>query len=403
MNILFVADVSISELIGGAERVLYEQTTRLAARGHNVFLLTRKLTNQNSYSESIQGVDEHRYDCRLKNPLTFLYSSWINSKNIFERLNQKVNFDCINFHQPFSAIGVVNSSMSTQTPKIYTCHSLSHEEFLSRNNNSQHLFLRVKNLIQTWGYKRAENYVLNKADEVVALSNFTKKKLIHLHNISIERIQVVPGGVDLNKFFPAIDKIKIRKQLNIVQDKVILFTVRNLVQRMGLDNLIVAFQKMAKDAEGIQLVVGGTGPLEDGLIALTRNLGIEHKVHFVGFIPEDRLPLYYQMADLFVLPTKELEGFGLVTLEAMASGLPVIGTPIGGTREILGNFNAEFLFDDNQPDSIAKLALEKYLIIKNNPQRWNQISKQCRKFVEKNYSWKKNIDSLEQLIHNIKS
>ena len=146
------------------------------------------------------------------------------------------------------------------------------------------------------------------------------------------------------------------------------------------------------------MVIGGKGPLEDRLIALARSFGIEQKVHFTGFISEDQLPLYYQMADLFVLPTQELEGFGLVTLEAMASGLPVIGTPVGGTKEILGKFNAEFLFDDTQPDSIAKLALEKYLIVKNSPQRWKPISEQCRKFVEKNYSWKQNIDSLEQLI-----
>ena len=142
---------------------------------------------------------------------------------------------------------------------------------------------------------------------------------------------------------------------------------------MGLENLIVAFNELQKKAADIQLVIGGNGPLEDELMGLARSFGIEKKVHFTGFISEEQLPLYYQMADLFVLPTKELEGFGLVTLEAMASGLPVIGTPVGGTKEILTKFNTEFLFDDTTPESIATLALEKYLIIKNNPQRWKQI------------------------------
>ncbi len=244
--------------------------------------------------------------------------------------------------------------------------------------------------------------VLRKSNQILALSQFTKDKISNIYNILQKKIQVNPGGVDLRKFFPAVDKRKIRKRLNVPQNKIIFFTVRNLVPRMGLENFVVAFSELAKSAADIQLIIGGKGPLKDELIALAKSFGIEQKVHFTGFIPEDQLPQYYQMADLFVLPTKELEGFGLVTLEALSSGLPVIGTPIGGTKEILGQFNAEYLFDDTQPDSIAKLALEKYLIIKNNPQRWKQISKQCRKFVEKNYSWKQNIDSLEQVIQNIK-
>ncbi len=74
MNILFVADVSISEVIGGAERVLNEQTTRLAARGHNVFILTRKLKKLNKDFEIFQGVNEHRYDCTWKNPCWFPFT-----------------------------------------------------------------------------------------------------------------------------------------------------------------------------------------------------------------------------------------------------------------------------------------------------------------------------------------
>ena len=155
---------------------------------------------------------------------------------------------------------------------------------------------------------------------------------------------------------------------------------------------------MEKEASDIELVIGGKGPLGNRLIALARSFGIEHNVHFTGFISEDQLPLYYQMADFFVLPTKELEGFGLVTLEAMASGLPVLGTPVGGTKEIIGNFDSGFLFKGIDPNSIWELIMEKYKLIKHNPQKWNQISYQCRNFVEHNYSWEKNIDAFEDLL-----
>jgi len=196
---------------------------------------------------------------------------------------------------------------------------------------------------------------------------------------------------------PATDKNKIRKQLNIPSDKIILFTVRNLVQRMGLENLIIALNDLIKQKAEINLVIGGEGPIKAGLIALARSLGIEDHIHFAGFISEKQLPFYYQMADLFVLPTKELEGFGLVTLEAMASGVPVLGTPVGGTEEILGNFDSSFLFKGTDSNSIAGLILAKYQLIKKNPQKWEEISHRCRNFVERNYSWGKNLDALEEL------
>jgi glycosyltransferase involved in cell wall biosynthesis len=397
LNILFVADVSISEVIGGAERVLYEQTTRLAQRGHNVFVVTRKLPNHDQDHEIIDGVYEWRYPFNKKNPIRFLCSTWIYPKKIFEILDRKIRFDCVNFHQPFSALGVLHSKLSSNIPKIYTCHSLSFEEFISRNGNTHRLSSEIKNFIQSRGHKRIEKNVLKNADKIVVLSKYTKDKVINSYNIIDKKIKVIPGGVNLIKFRPTAEKNKIRKQLNIPSNKIILFTVRNLVQRMGLENLITAFHKSEKEASDIELVIGGKGPLENGLIALARSFGIEQKIHFTGFISEEQLPLYYQMADIFVLPTKDLEGFGLVTLEAMAAGLPVLGTPVGGTKEILGNFDSSFLFKAIDPNSMAQLIVEKYELIKQNPQKWKQISHQCRNFVERNYCWEKNIDALEDL------
>ena len=403
MNILFVADVSINKIIGGAERVLYEQTTRLSSRGHNVFLLTRSLPGQKQNLKKIGGVSENRYECNKGNAVWFLVDTLKNSKPIFEQLQREIKFDCINFHQPFTAFGVMSSNICHQIPKVYTCHSLAFEEFISRNGNKNQFIIRAKNLVQSKGYKIIEKNVLKKAEKIVALSEYTKNKVIKNYNIPKYKIQVIPGGVDLNRFMPNEKKNCTRKLLNIPTNKIVLFTVRNLVKRMGLENLVKALHELKNIKKEIYLIVGGEGRLKEDLKNLTKHLDLEHCIQFAGFIPEKQLPDYYRAADIFILPTKELEGFGLVTLEALASGLPVLGTPVGGTKEIVGKFDSSFLFKGTDPKSIAKKIFEKYQLIKHNPGRWQDISNRSRRFVERSFSWEKNIEALEDLFEKIRS
>jgi glycosyltransferase involved in cell wall biosynthesis len=156
-------------------------------------------------------------------------------------------------------------------------------------------------------------------------------------------------------------------------------------------------EKVLSKTSNIHLVIGGEGILKEKLISLSKKLGLEHLIKFVGFIPDNKLPDYYRAADCFILPTKALEGFGLVTLESLASSTPVLGTPIGGTKEILEQFDPSFLFKDTTPNSMAELIMEKYDIIHHHPGQWKKISKKCRDFVEANYSWDKNVNTLEKL------
>ena len=221
--------------------------------------------------------------------------------------------------------------------------------------------------------------------------------MLNIYKISDEKVSIISGGVNLKQFETSGNKRQIRKALGISDKRIVILTVRNLVKRMGIENLIFALKYIINNAPDIYLVIGGDGPIKDHLINLANTLGIKDFIQFEGFISEDQLPRYYQMADFFVLPTKELEGFGLVTLEAMACGLPVLGTPVGGTKEIIGNFDPSFLFEGTDPHSMVELILKKYHIIKNNPQRWKEISHRCRKYVEDNYSWEKNVDALEEL------
>ena len=401
MNILFVSDVSISNPASGAERVLFEQSIRLQKREYNVHILTRKLPEHKSDHQIIQGVNEWRYDIDKSNPFSFIVSTLLNSKKLFESLQNQYSFNCMNFHQPFSAFGVIRSPASKKVKRIYTCHSLSFEEFRSRNPRPKSIIKGILYFLNIFARKFIERKVLSSSNRITVLSQFTQEKLWNACKIPHEKIVVIPGGVNLQRFTPTTDKMKIREQLHVPQDKKMLFTVRDLEPRMGLENLIYTVEKVRSIVPDIYLVLGGQGPLKVNLISLARRLGVENYIKFTGFIPEADLPDYYRMADLFILPTLELEGFGLITLEAMASGIPVLGTPVGGTVEILGKLDSRYLFRDTKPESMAELIIEFCQEFKANPGLWQDVSSQCRLFVEENYSWEKNVNSLEKVMLDV--
>jgi len=401
LNILFVADVSVDSVIGGAERVLYEESARLVKRGHTVKVLTRKLPYHESDVENITGVEEHRYDFQEKLFPFFFKSIISDCRKTFRSVEEAFPFDIINFHQPFSALGVLSSNASRRVPYIYTCHSLSFEEYISRSSHPRNPIRWLVHHLQASARKSIEQTVVKRSDQIVVLSEYTRDKLERTYRLPPSNVSVIPGGVDLERFRPSTDKTRIRTRMNLPQDKLILFTVRNLVPRMGLENLISAFEIAQNGSKDLLLVIGGEGPLEPLLKEQARRCGVEDFVRFAGYIPDEDLPSYYQMADLFILPTAELEGFGLVTVEALASGLPVLGTPVGGTREILAKLGSDYLFDDSTPKSIAKGILNALNGWAKDQPSYENISEACRKVAEQHYSWDNHVSALEDLFYSM--
>lgn len=397
MNAVFVTDVSIEKIIGGAERVLFEQSTRLAAKGHSVCLITRRLPGHRAERETVQGVEEIRCTFDPRGGLRSTIETWRLAREHLLRLHARRQIDCLNIHQPLTAFGLISQAAALGIPRVYTCHSLSAEEYLTRVTACsafERLLRRAHAMARNW----IEARVLRHCNRIVVLSRYTQEKLRRVHGIPTDRVEIVPGGVDLVRFHPATDKAEIRNRCGIPSTRFVLLTIRNLVSRMGLDHLVSAMQNVVRRVPQALLVIGGEGPLRDELQAQIGGLGLEGHVRMIGFIPEEALPGYYQMADLFVLPSRALEGFGMVTLEALACGLPVLGTSVGGTREILAGWDTNFLLNDARPETLAQGIIECHRRLDAVGARAAELSGRCREFAERRYSWDRNIAVLEAIL-----
>jgi glycosyltransferase involved in cell wall biosynthesis len=130
-------------------------------------------------------------------------------------------------------------------------------------------------------------------------------------------------------------------------------TVRNLVARTGVDLLVDAFARVRAAHSDAGLWIGGAGPMEGAIAARVRDLGMRDAVRLLGFVPDADLADLYRAADCFVLPTRFLEGFGLVTLEALGCGTPVVATPVGANPETVGDWRREAVVAGADADSLA--------------------------------------------------
>lgn len=185
--------------------------------------------------------------------------------------------------------------------------------------------------------KRAiERAVYQTADRLIVLSEAFAAVLREHYGVPADRIRVVPGAVDVERFRPRLTRVEARAQLGWPAEGPVLVTVRRLVRRTGVDRLIEALPMVLATHPQARLVIGGTGPQHEALAALVGFLGLEDRVTFLGYVPDESLPLVYRAADLNVLPTVALEGFGLTAIEALAAGTPSIVTPVGGLPDVVG-------------------------------------------------------------------
>jgi glycosyltransferase involved in cell wall biosynthesis len=396
-----MSDVSPVEIKGGAERVLWEQASRLAAAGHKVQVLSRSPANGAAETVERQGVRISHFPADRRSFIRLFLDSIREARHAAARELTEAGADILHLQQPLSAFGALGSAAGRGIPSLYTFHSPAPLEYRSRLRTTAHHrggLAGAFGIVLLWFL---EGLCLRRVTRIHVLSDYSTDLLRKLYRIGPARIVKIPGGVDTKRFRPAEDRDAIRKALGIPTGTFVLLTVRNLEPRMGLDSLVRAMAILRQQAPDLVLLVGGAGSLRGDLESLTDSLGLGGHVRFLGFIPDNELPLYYQACDVFVLPTRELEGFGLVTAEALACGTPVLGTPVGAIPEILSELQPDLLFEGIEAQDIAEGILKYWQRAQAEPQGYDNLRQRCRDYATSHFGWDRIAERLEQELVNL--
>ncbi|MEC0269470.1 glycosyltransferase family 4 protein [Paenibacillus anseongense] len=289
---------------------------------------------------------------------------------------------------PYS-LGVAMEAKARNIPVVMTFHGPWSEEIRLEGKGLKHRFKTM--IAKSWEMKA---YQL--ADAFIVLSETFRDILHRQYGVPLAKIHIIPGGADVGRFKPAANRSAIRTKLGLPEGKTVVLTLRRLVNRMGLLQLLEAWKEVVRSKPDAVLFIGGKGPLKTELESRIVEYGLQSSVRLLGYIPDSELADYYQAADLFVVPSQALEGFGLITVEAMAAGVPVMATPIGGNREILEKYRPDMLFAGTSSSDIAS-GLNRIL---KHPELW-PTGEQCRNHVLEHYTWKRVSEQVNEVFHSV--
>lgn len=396
MRILCLSEAFWPDRADGTTKTVFNEVEGLAGLGHSVTVVCRKL---NSASESHQTNGKYavyRYPSPRQGHAfsqTAPFLTMLKLPSLLKRLHFTCRFDQVLVNSLYQAKALLKASLGIPLCYVYHCSRYAEVEIAAAGGKYGARKWLAKILVPR--IKALETHVLAEADRIVVRSNFMKEDLLKRNSgIAAGKIHRIPLGVNTQRYSFAEDNAAVRAELGLPSSRPILLTVRQLAARMGLDALVMAMRRVVSRFPEVLLLIGGSGYMEHELRRLIGELNLNRNVVMLGFVPEDKLPKYYQAADLFVLPTRLYEGFGLATIESLACGTPVAATPVGANPEVLAGFE-DGLFDGCDQDAIAS-GLIRWL------ERGPSISvrRKCREYCADNFDHVKVCKQIEQLLCN---
>ena len=359
---------------GGVERYVYELSHHLAAANDRIELCGVGFPDIQPDSP-IQLTNLASPDSPIWKRL------WSVRRNF---LNRKINQpDAINLHFALYSFPVMDL-LPKGVPVTFNFHGPWALESQQEAASQLSVFLK---------YWLVEKNVYRRCDRFIVLSKAFGNILHQNYQVPWSKINIIPGGVDLTRFQSNVSRQEARTQLNWPQDRAILFTPRRLVHRMGIDRLLMALAQVKPRVPDVWLAIAGKGPLKASLEQQAAELGLNECVKFLGFLPDQQLPLAYQAADLTIMPSQSLEGFGLTLVESLACGTPILCTPVGGMPEVIETFSPELITTSPEAKDIAQRLEEVVTGKVSMPDR-----NACREYAVTQFDWNKISQQIRQVL-----
>ena len=365
---------------GGGEVVAYNLAINMAKRGHNVHVFTTS-ANHREFIENREGLIIHRYRTIVK-----MIQRNISLGLVFKPLKELL--DIVHVHvgcTPFELIGSLQYAKINKKPLIVTYHG----DVVPSYDG-----LMYKSSVQI--YNIATKKVLEYADTIVTPSRYYINESLFLEDYKYKIVEI-PNGINLRDFEVPYSKEECRRKLGLSVDKRIILFLGVLHPKKGPDILLKAMPSVISEIPDSELVIVGDGVMRRELEELSRKYEVKGHVKFVGFVDENLKPLYYKAADVFCLPSIiTSESFGIVNLEAMACGVPVVASKIGGIPDVVKNGKTGLLVPPRDPKALAEAII--CLLQDENVRR--KMGRNARKKAE-NYSWKRIAEKYERVYEEL--
>jgi len=379
---------------GGLNVYVRELATELAARGHEVDVFTRRTEPGSPDVQPLRsgGVDQQgtrvvqiaagpqQYE--PKTALPDYLGEFVDG--VVDHVTRAgLEYDVIHSHYWLSGAAGERLKATWDVPHISMFHTLGEVKARARASEREPE-PRIA----------AETEIARNADRIVVASKDEQQLLVRYYDAEPSRISVVPCGVNLGLFQP-IEKNDARRQLGLRDDDRILLFVGRIEPLKGVDILLGAAAQLESESDCFVVVVGGDESTRDGemehLRALASQLGIAERVSFMGAVDHERLPLFYNAADVCVVPSF-YESFGLVALEAMACGTPVVASRVGGLSVAVRDSETGYLIPWRCPEPFA----ERLELLLGNEELRRRFGQAARQEVER-FRWSNVADATEGL------